>query len=108
MIVGILLLLLIGTIKMVLTPKEKWENDPILLKADELFIVQGTTKAYRRASKLIFILIRYLLVITTLFVKNPTLQINIFLILSTTALFYTILCRPYDMRFFNQVEMASH
>ena len=73
MIIGILLLILIGTIKMVLTPKEKWENDPILLKADELYIVQGTTKVYRRASKLIFILIRYLLVITTLFIKNPTL-----------------------------------
>ena len=58
---------------MVMTPKEKWENDPILLKADELFIVQGTTLAYRRASKLIFILIRYLLAITTLFIKDPTL-----------------------------------
>ena len=43
MIIGILLLLLIGTVKMVLTPKEKWENDPILLKADELFIIQGTS-----------------------------------------------------------------
>ena len=38
---------------MVLTPKEKWENDPILLKADELFIsnvitgIQPITK-YRK------------------------------------------------------------
>ncbi len=73
MIIAILLFLLTGTVKMVMTPKEKWKNDPILLKADELFIVQGTTLAYRRASKLIFILIRYLLAITTLFIKDPTL-----------------------------------
>ena len=72
MIIAILTLLFFGTVKMVLTPKEKWENDPILLKADELFIVQGATKAYRRASKLIFILIRYLLVITTLFIEDHT------------------------------------
>ena len=56
---------------MVLTPKEKWQNDPLLQDANEMFLVQGTTKVYRRASKLIFILIRYLLVITSLFIKNP-------------------------------------
>ena len=72
MIVGILLFLFFGTVKMVLTPIDKWQNDPLLKKADELFIVQGTTTVYRRASKLIFILIRYLMVITTLFIKNPT------------------------------------
>ena len=31
MIIGILLLLFVATVKMVLTPKEKWENDPILM-----------------------------------------------------------------------------
>ena len=39
MIVGILLILFFGTVKMVLTPKEKWQNDPILMKAGELYIV---------------------------------------------------------------------
>ena len=72
MIIGILLFLFVGTVKMVLTPKEKWINDPILLRADELHIIQGATTVYRRASKLIFIMLRYLMVITALFIKNPT------------------------------------
>ena len=72
MIVGILLFLFFGTVKMVLTPREKWKDDPVLMRADELYKVQSTTTVYRRASKLIFILLRYLLVITTLFIKNPT------------------------------------
>ena len=41
MIIGILLFSFFGTVKMILTPKEKWKNDPILIKVNELFYVQG-------------------------------------------------------------------
>jgi hypothetical protein len=46
MIAGILLLLFFGTVKMILTPKQKWKNDVILKNADELFIYQGSSTVF--------------------------------------------------------------
>lgn len=41
------------------------------MEADKLYMIQSLNTIYRRASKLIFIFIRYLMVIATLFIKNP-------------------------------------
>jgi len=49
MIIGILVLLFLATVKMILTPIEKWQNDPILIKAEKLFTLQGTDNISRRS-----------------------------------------------------------
>jgi ribonuclease HIII len=51
--------------------KNLLSNQNEKVNEDELFIVQSPNTTYRRASKLIFILIRYLMVYTSLFIRNP-------------------------------------